>query len=130
MGIIQNAINQTIGTVGVAARLAPGYEARQAEQGLKNKLKTFEKKAGSELGAEDYLEEKTEMLETIAEIRPTKKNINAALQSGEALGKERANIRRIAEANKKAAAAQEEKRLQAEKSKAFWSVFTEGGLYK
>lgn len=29
MGVIQNAINQMIGTTAIAARLAPGYETRQ-----------------------------------------------------------------------------------------------------
>lgn len=35
MGIIQNAINQALGTAGLAARLSPGYETRVAKHEAK-----------------------------------------------------------------------------------------------
>lgn len=127
MGIIQNAINQTIGTVGVAARLSPEYEQKQKEYEKKQSLKSLNKQAKTEMGAgETYLEDKTDLLEDIARIRPTNKNINAYMKSLDELNEEQRRVY----ANKKAAAAQEEKRAQIEQSKAFWDTFTEGGLYK
>lgn len=51
MGIIQNALNQTIGTIGIAARLSPGYETRQEiykTQQAKNRLIEENKKLASE----------------------------------------------------------------------------------
>ena len=39
MGIIQSAVNQTLGTVGIAARLSPDYETKQELHKLKKEEK-------------------------------------------------------------------------------------------
>lgn len=59
MGIIQNALNQTINTVGIAARLSPGYETKQElyktkkeMSGYKKLAKTIEAKQGPVTQAE------------------------------------------------------------------------------
>lgn len=43
MGIIQNAINQAIGTAGLAARLSPGYETRVARYEAKKEASKIKK---------------------------------------------------------------------------------------
>lgn len=130
MGIIQNALNQAMTTIGVAARLSPEYEAKTAEYKEKQGFKTFEALASSELGNENYQEEKAERLDKIASIRPTQKNISAAIKAGEELGAERAAIFKQKQANQKADQIQEAQKQQKERYETFVKVFTEGGLYK
>lgn len=47
MGIIQNAVTQMLGTVGIAARLAPGYETRQELHNLGKQEKALKEQAAS-----------------------------------------------------------------------------------
>ena len=123
MGIIQNALNQAITTIGVAARLSPEYEAKTAEYKEKQSFKKFEALASSELGNENYQEEKIERLDKIASIRPTQKNISAAIKAGEELGAEKAAIFiKQKQANQKADQIQEAQKQQKERYDAFVKV--------
>ena len=45
MGIIQSAVNQTLGTVGIAARLSPDYETKQELHKLKKEEKATDLQA-------------------------------------------------------------------------------------
>ena len=52
MGVIQNAINQMLGTAGIAARLSPGLEVKAQERVLdkeKEKIKQKSKVLGENL---------------------------------------------------------------------------------
>ena len=120
MGIIQQAINQTLGTVGIAARLAPGAEMKQQEYKAKKELNLLEKQASTEMGAEDYLEKKVDTLESIAKINPSEKNVNAFITGLDELSKEK---QASYEANKRAAELQEQKRLQKEQHEKFKQYF-------
>lgn len=47
MGVIQNALNQMVGTIGVAARLDPNFEKRAELADIKNKMAGYKKQAGA-----------------------------------------------------------------------------------
>jgi hypothetical protein len=127
MGIIQQAINQTLGTAAIAAKLDPKMETRQQEYKVKQQLGLLEKQASTEMGVEDYLEKKVDTLEDIARINPSEKNVNAFMTGVEELGKERQAMykanKKIEEANQRAAKIQEEKRLQKEEHEKFLQYF-------
>lgn len=130
MGILQNAVNQMLGTVGIAARLSPNYEAKQKEYEAKKELGLFERQAESEMGVEDYESQKAEKLERIAKINPSQKNVDEYMEQLNVAAEEKSTGARAAEARKKVAEEQEAKRAQEERYKAFVDMFTEGGRWK
>ena len=137
MGIIQQALNQAMTTIGVAARLSPEYEAKIVEAAQKQSFKRFEALAEADHGGEEYQEEKVKRLEEIAKTRATKKNIEALNRAEKKLADEKKSVfeakqkrQKQEEANRRAAQAQEEQKQQKERYDAFVNVFTEGGLYK
>lgn len=99
MGIIQNAMNQMLSTVGIAARLTPGYETKQELYKEKNKEKALNKQMelfeeGKAISPVDDMDEGTESFKYItnlqkglaetskrqAYLKPTEKNIENALE--------------------------------------------------
>lgn len=94
MGIIQNALNQMIGTVGIAARLAPGYETRQElhQLGKKEKALSLQQEAlptlepneleeGKTIAAKQHkeiLEKQSEIAQRQFELKPSKETMKKA----------------------------------------------------
>lgn len=94
MGVIQNAINQMLGTVGVAARLSPGYETRQELHKLRKQEKALnlqqealpsidgdEMEEGRTIAAKQHkelLEKQADVAQRQFELKPTKENMRKA----------------------------------------------------
>lgn len=94
MGVIQNAINQMIGTAGLAARLSPGYDTRQELHQLSKQEKalSLQKKALPNISPEEYeagesvharqIQELTSKQADVAqrqfELKPSKENMRKA----------------------------------------------------
>ena len=123
MGILQNAVNQIFGTAAIATKLSPEFETKQKEFKAKQDLKSFEVISASELGSEDYLENKVEKLENIAKINPTEQNITATMGAIDELNREK-------QAVFEAAKEQKQKAEQKQRYEAFVKMFTEGGKWK
>lgn len=102
MGVIQNAINQTLGTVGIAARLSPEYETKQElhklgkqETALSVQQETLrpidydELEEGRTIGAQQYkeiLEKQAEVAQRQFELNPTKESMRKAAFARSAAG--------------------------------------------
>ena len=93
MGAIQNAINQTLGTAGIAARLSPEYETKQElyklgkEEQLLSKQGEAAKLVGK--GATDpdlirnigeIVQREMELAKKKFQLDPTKENFQSAVQ--------------------------------------------------
>lgn len=158
MGIIQNAINQMIGTVGIAKRLSPGYELKVAEQAGEKQVATEkaarEKAAAHATEAYDISEKKLAEAEATLHGRSgenqyggvlemnkqTQKSLeraqlyNPTTEREQRLGQLRDRAAELEEKRQKAlqrtAQAQETKRKQKEQYETFRDLFTQGGLYK
>ena len=89
MGIIQNAINQTLGTAGIAARLSPHLEKRQELRKLKKESKALESlQEGTdyaEATVETITKEQRDVAKNIAKLDPTKENVKAYVDYAESL---------------------------------------------
>ena len=123
MGILQNAINQTLGFGAVAAGV---YSQTPAG---KSRRKTFEAdkllEAAEKPGTDDmYLAARAqEAYEEAYVLDPTNPKLYEYMDGS--IDPEIAN-----EARKRAAEIQEQRRAQDEQSKKFRDIFTQGGLYK
>ena len=93
MGIIQNAINQTLQTAGIAARLAPGYETKAQLADIKKQQASITKQAETaELHGKDARDpEKQQYFKNIRErglelqqkrfeLEPTRENFNTLIR--------------------------------------------------
>ena len=89
MGIIQNAINQTLGTAGIAARLSPRLAKKQELRTLKKESAALESlQEGTdyaEATVETITREQTEVAKNIAKLEPTKENVKAYVDYAESL---------------------------------------------
>lgn len=102
MGVIQNAINQVLGTAGIAARLSPEYETKQElyRLGKKESALSMQRKALGPIDVDELEEGKTiqakqhhEILEKEAEVaqrqfelKPTKESRKKATFARSAAG--------------------------------------------
>ena len=90
MGIIQSAVNQTLGTVGIAARLSPDYETKQELHKLKKEekatnlqLKELENVSLEDRTAQaklksDAIQKQAEIAQRQFELKPSKKSFSKA----------------------------------------------------
>ena len=93
MGVIQNAINQMLGTVGIAARLSPEYETKQElyklgkEKQVLNKQSEAAKLVGKDATDPDLLrnigdikKREMELSKKKFQLDPTEENFQATVQ--------------------------------------------------
>lgn len=92
MGIIQNAINQTLGTAAIAARLSPLAEKQADKQALKKLKKEGQALESlqegtdfSEATVETLTKEQTDVAKNIAKLEPTKENFKSYVDYAESL---------------------------------------------
>lgn len=125
MGIIQNAINQMIGTVGIAARLSPGFETKQELYKLGKQEKNLsmqqealepinynEVKEGKTINAQQHhevLKKQAEVAQKQFELAPTKESMRKATVARNAARQADPNEIRMKQANIKAAQKSEAK---------------------
>lgn len=89
MGNIQNALNQTLGTLGIAARLSPGYETKQELHNLGKQEKVLNEQAASlNVDLFEYEEGKTieakqarEIIEKQAKVKQRQFELKPSKQS-------------------------------------------------
>ena len=142
MGILQNAINQMIGTAAIAARLNPELEKRTQIRGLKRGIEGLEKYSEQleEVGAEerdvDIYDEtvaKTEELlgekyEELSKLEPVEKNIDKIIEHKRGAQNIREGTIRIDDtvaANQRAVNIQEKKSKQRENYLNFMGFMTD-----
>ena len=134
MGIIQSAINQTLGTAGIALRIAPGTEERVEKARIKRDIKKLEK-VSAQLEETGATEEKVPFLERqftkadqqladkyerLSQLNPTKENIESIYQY-------QSYVANMQKANQRAADIQAEKQKQKESFNNFTKFITDPG---
>jgi hypothetical protein len=140
MGIIQNALNQMIGTVGIATKLMPNLEKqsaiKQAEKAYnvdEQKLAEAESSIHGRSGHKQYqnvIDANKQVQASLAQAQRLKPTLNRS-QRLDILKRnaEELELRRK-DALESVAKRQEAIKKQKEESKKFAEMFTEGGLYK
>lgn len=155
MGVIQSAINQTIGTIGLAARLSPGYETRVEMHKLKKQdeaLTNMEKQLPTDPALsgegtvvakqrEEIAKKQSEIAQRRFELKPGKETARTAILARSGAGEgslatlpadpdEILMEQQQIQANQEAAEQAEARLRQQQRYNEFVNLFTEGGRYR
>lgn len=141
MGIIQSAINQMIGTVGISAGLISKQKkqadikkeekiAEEAYTTAEKKLAESESTLHSRSGHKQYQEVLDLNKEAQSLLKRTGLSSEKEKRLSELVKKEEEFELRRKKALERVAKSQESKRKQREESQKFFELFTQGGLYK
>lgn len=142
MGVIQQGINQLLGTSAIVARLSPEYETKQELHKLNKQEEVLQKQSESAAlkgqdtmdkdlhrGIANIIERKMELAERKFQLDPTEENFQSFVQSQ----KHYRNFNKMSDILSGQSRAQQkaaEQLQQKERFEKFKEMFTEGGKFK